>query len=223
MKTHAKTLPPFKIHEGTVKQDFEKLHKDGRSLLESDEKYLVFCGLAEFTDRACVHVDLKNPTKNAILFNIRKPEAPGFFVRPHVGMVEPSKKVTLYFTFKGTCSRLPSDYCWIYSVYQISIDQKSLEFIKLDEFGSTNLRAVWNEQGRGDIANILHLSSRFDITAKPKFTCKNHKNKARRIQLNEIGEVLDTGTIEESGTPAARSASKRTPQSTISELPKTAQ
>ncbi|EFP02308.1 hypothetical protein CRE_02695 [Caenorhabditis remanei] len=185
---------PFEIHQGQVRQEFEKLHHDGKSLLTAsdlpEDKYIVFCGLLELTNRACVHFELRNPTQKTILFNIRTPISHCFFVKPHVGMIEAGGKAKIYCTFKGKCHRVPSDYCMIYSIYHIVIDEKSTALIKEDEFSSSNLRAVWNKKGRGvEIKNILHLSCKFDEKAKPEHTCKHHKI-GRIIDLNDHGETI---------------------------------
>lgn len=103
-------------------------------------------------------------------------------------MIDPNKKVTLYCTFRGKCHRVPSDYCWIYSIYHIEIDQTTRNWILEDEFATTNLRTVWNEKGRGDIQNILHLSCRFDEKEKAKTDCKKHKIE-KNLFLNDVGDV----------------------------------
>ncbi|PIC46229.1 hypothetical protein B9Z55_005987 [Caenorhabditis nigoni] len=219
--------PPFVIHQGKVVEEFLKLHSDGKSLLTTPTKYVVFCGLTELTGRSCDHVELKNPTKNTILFNIRTPVSKCFFVKPRVGMVEPNKTVKVYFTFKGKCHRVPSDYCWIYNIYHIVIGQKDTAFIKEDEFSSMNLRTVWNENGKGDINNILHLACLFDEKAKVKHECKGHKID-RGLHLNDQGEVeqvvVEESKGEASSTPSKIVKLKKTPSSsdTTDELPKTA-
>ncbi|KAF1768294.1 hypothetical protein GCK72_000106 [Caenorhabditis remanei] len=227
---------PFEIHQGQVRQEFERLHHDGKSLLTASDlpenKYIVFCGLLELTNRACVHFELRNPTQKTILFNIRTPISHCFFVKPHVGMIEAGGKAKIYCTFKGKCHRVPSDYCMIYSIYHIVIDEKSTALIKEDEFSSSNLRAVWNKKGRGvEIKNILHLSCKFDEKAKPEHTCKHHKI-GRIIDLNDHGEVVQAGPLEDSkgepsNTPPSATAKGRRLQKTPSvisteEMPKTA-
>ncbi|EGT44010.1 hypothetical protein CAEBREN_11462 [Caenorhabditis brenneri] len=221
---------PLVIHEGNIQKEFEKLHKDGKPILKTESKYVVFCGFPDLQgDRACVHMELRNETAKTFLFNIRTPISPNFFVKPHVGMVEPAKSVTLYFTFKAKCHRIPSDYCWIYSIYHIPIDDKSVAWIKEDEFSSSNLRTVWNERGKDkNIENILHLSCKFDGKAKPKTECKRHKINLS-LFLNAAGEVMveETGQkAEASSTPGNSQAqrTKKTPSliDSTDELPKTA-
>uniref|UniRef100_A0A1I7TY67 Major sperm protein n=1 Tax=Caenorhabditis tropicalis TaxID=1561998 RepID=A0A1I7TY67_9PELO len=219
---------PFVIREGKVREEFLTLHKTGKPILTTESKYILFCGLQEFNaDRSCVHMELKNDTKKTYLFNIRTPVSPNFFVKPHVGMLESGQSVTLKFTFKAKCHRVPSDYCWIYSVYHIEIDENSAAFIKEDEFSSSNIRSVWNEKGRGDIENILHLSCKFDETGmKPKNECRRHTI-AKKLFLNPEGEVMNEEKGEVSNTPAARGRSNRphtnkASSETTDELPKTA-
>lgn len=47
-----------------MEEEFARLHKDGKSLLKAESKFVQFLGLQELTDRACDHVELANPTKN---------------------------------------------------------------------------------------------------------------------------------------------------------------
>lgn len=133
---------------------------------------------------------LNYPLFQTIIFNIRTPTSPCFFVKPHVGMIDPGGKATLYFTFKGRCHRVPSDYCWIYSIYQLVVDEKTTAFIKEDEFSSQNLRSAWIKHGRKQVNNILHLASSFKA-GKPKFECRDGHRKflERKIYLNDLGDV----------------------------------
>lgn len=105
-------------------------------------------------------------------------------------MIDPGGKATLYFTFKGRCHRVPSDYCWIYSIYQLVVDEKTTAFIKEDEFSSQNLRSAWIKHGRKQVNNILHLASSFKA-GKPKFECRDGHRKflERKIYLNDLGDV----------------------------------
>uniref|UniRef100_A0A8R1I9V4 Major sperm protein n=1 Tax=Caenorhabditis japonica TaxID=281687 RepID=A0A8R1I9V4_CAEJA len=235
IKNVNKELPPttFKIHEGSIREDFEKLHADGHPILQTDQKYVVFQNVMELTDRSCVHMELRNPTNKTIIFNIRTPASPNFYVKPHVGMLEPNKKTTLHFTFRGDCHRVPSDYCWIYSIYHIVIPERKRIWILDDEFSTANIRVVWNELGRGEIENILHLSSKFD----PKFVkrskewkeCKRHRIQ-KKIYLNDTGEVANveaTVPLEEDdskpGKQVGKPKSSDVSMESDSVLPKTAE
>ena len=96
---------PFEIHQGQVRQEFEKLHHDGNALLTvsdlPENKYIVFCGLLELTNRACVHFELKNPTQKVNMWKHFK-----IFGKK---LVKNEEKWTIFKRVKQNCAefRLP--------------------------------------------------------------------------------------------------------------------
>ncbi|CAD6186938.1 unnamed protein product [Caenorhabditis auriculariae] len=182
----------LKIEEKQLKKQFEKLAKSSKPLLETKSKILNFVGLVEDRNRCCVHVSLTNNSDQIIAYIVRCPESPCFFVKPKIGVVYPEATTTLYFTFRSKCHRVPDDYAWFYTVYQIEVPSTRLKWLKEDEFSSTHARSIWREHGRKPVDNLLFLAATFEEIndGEPHRECQRHFP-IQPVMVNEEGNVLE--------------------------------
>uniref|UniRef100_A0A7I5EDD8 VASt domain-containing protein n=1 Tax=Haemonchus contortus TaxID=6289 RepID=A0A7I5EDD8_HAECO len=123
-----------------------------------------------------------------IVFNVRRPPPSYFGVTPKVGMLAPQQTTTIYMTFSGRCSRIPDDLVWLYSIYQLEIDENAATGIKTEKFSTKTIRRVWQLVGSEDVANVLHLACVFFHDSK-KGRC------LRRHTVRPVPELDEAGML----------------------------
>ncbi|CAI5453323.1 unnamed protein product [Caenorhabditis angaria] len=186
----------IQISCGDLRLQARNLAQNSKSYLQSKKLFINFCGFQENGDRSCVHLELLNASDEIITFNIRSPPTPCFFVKPKVGMVNPRSIIKLFFTFKSRCHRIPDDFCWIYSIYQLPIPPDMINLVKEDEFSTTTIRRIWKKNGEKLVDRILHLPVIFTENASENRDCMKHVTN-QIIIVNDQGEVLAEEVPEE--------------------------
>ncbi|VDM92072.1 unnamed protein product [Onchocerca ochengi] len=79
------------------------------------------CGFFE-DSHLCYHLQLTNMHSTPVIFNVESPRGRAFGATPHVGVIMPQCKTTIYCTFRSErVSRIPDDGIYIYSIFQKAI------------------------------------------------------------------------------------------------------
>ncbi|XGW06987.1 hypothetical protein V3C99_016920 [Haemonchus contortus] len=187
--TQEDEVPWLRMEPGSLQKRFIRYQNSFRSHIRAGSRYVEFHGL-ENDNTGCCHVRVKNFSESHIVFNVRRPPPSYFGVTPKVGMLAPQQTTTIFMTFSGRCSRIPDDLVWLYSIYQLEIDENAATGIKTEKFSTKTIRRVWQLVGSEDVANVLHLACVFFHDSK-KGRCLRRHTVRPVPELDEAGMLVD--------------------------------
>uniref|UniRef100_A0A8R1XTX2 Major sperm protein n=1 Tax=Onchocerca volvulus TaxID=6282 RepID=A0A8R1XTX2_ONCVO len=150
-------------YEITTAELLQKLRNlnDKKSYLKSDKKVIIMCGFFE-DSHLCYHLQLTNMHSTPVIFNVESPRGRAFGATPHVGVIMPQCKTTIYCTFRSErVSRIPDDGIYIYSIFQKAISADKFINAQNDKEKERIARKIWS-QHRGKCFECLRLPVGFE-------------------------------------------------------------
>ncbi|VBB29153.1 unnamed protein product [Acanthocheilonema viteae] len=97
-----------------------------------------------------------------VIFNVQYPSGRGFGATPHIGVVMPQCKITIYCTFRSErVSRIPDDGIYIYSIFQKAIHSDKFIDAYSNKEKERVARKIWS-QHRGECFECLRLPVGFE-------------------------------------------------------------
>ncbi|KAM3729138.1 Phosphofurin acidic cluster sorting protein [Dirofilaria immitis] len=150
-------------YEITTAELLEKLRNlnDRKSYLKCDKKVIIMCGFFE-DSHLCYHLQLTNKHSTPVIFNVERPCGRAFGATPHIGVVMPQCKTTIYCTFRSErVSRIPDDGIYIYSIFQKAVNDDKFANALSDKEKERIARKIWSKH-RGECFECLRLPVGFE-------------------------------------------------------------
>ncbi|EFO27973.1 hypothetical protein LOAG_00513 [Loa loa] len=97
-----------------------------------------------------------------VIFNVECPRGRAFGATPHIGVVMPHCKTTIYCTFRSErITRVPDDGIYIYSIFQKAVNDDKFINVQSDKEKERVARKIWS-QHRGKCFECLRLPVGFE-------------------------------------------------------------
>ncbi|CAG9531871.1 unnamed protein product [Cercopithifilaria johnstoni] len=119
------------------------------------------CGFFE-DSHLCYHLQLTNMHPTPVIFNVQHPNGRSFGATPHIGVVMPQSKITIYCTFRSErITRVPDDGIYVYSIFQKAVNSDKFVNAHSNKEKERVARKIWS-QHRGKCFECLRLPVGFE-------------------------------------------------------------